>query len=104
MSQDGSETDREGRFNPYTKRVATGPTPPGTPESRTGPAGQEPKENLGRYEVWSGKSVNVGEKSAVEHPRLGDEKTFHPELDPGHDTDAGVHRLLMDPRRKGTTK
>ena|SRR2546425_12191423 len=33
----------------------------------------------GRYEVWSGKSVPVGAKSATNHPRLADENVFHEE-------------------------
>ncbi len=95
-------TSPQGEQNPLLHvPLGSPPTPPNQPESRTGPAGQEPAMKPGRYEVWSGKSVEVGEKSAVDHPRLGDERTYHSELDPGHDIDGGVHRLLSGPRRKG---
>src|SRR6266571_1060345 len=46
---DASESDQQGKLNPLNKRVATGPSPPNTPESRQ-PSMKEADSNTFREE------------------------------------------------------
>jgi hypothetical protein len=52
---------------------------PSTPNEPQPSVGDEARSQPGRYEVWSGKSVPAGEKSATNHPRLADENVYHQE-------------------------
>jgi len=94
-AKEGQFATKEGRSrgtNPTTGQqnsllhVPLGDSP-STPNQPQPSVADEGRVQSGRYEVFSGAQVKIGDKPVVGHPRLADENVFHEE---GPESNRGI--------------